>query len=217
MKKNKKNTANKKTGKSKSIKYWVGFAIVFAIAYAIAFFAGDSIVKIFNPEKTSEEILDQQWIKKAYGSFGLSVETPAEMSIKDLALTETVKQLIEVMDAYHYASDMGFKVVINSIKYQPMVEAVNLQAAAKGSANEMKRQPNITDLKYVENNVTRNNISGIIQKGTYIEDGVAFEYINVLFAHELVLWQVMVTYQVDDEVGKVAAARVIESIEINYN
>ena len=33
----------------------------------------------------------------------------------------------------------------------------------------------------------------------------------------LILWQVLVAYQTNDEIGKIAAKRVIESVELNEN
>lgn len=43
--------------KSKSLKYGIGFIIVFAIFYAIGHFAGESIIKIFNKPSFNKEMV----------------------------------------------------------------------------------------------------------------------------------------------------------------
>ena len=53
--------------------------------------------------------------------------------------------------------------------------------------------------------------------GVYRQDGIGFEFINAAFASGLNLWQVFAGFQSDDAIGRVAAKRVIESIEINNN
>ena len=65
--------------KPRKLKYWIGFAVTFAIFYAIAQFGGEAIIKFFKSEKTANEVLDQKWIKETYGDFGLTVETPIKL------------------------------------------------------------------------------------------------------------------------------------------
>jgi hypothetical protein len=206
-----------KSNKPKSLKYWIGFAVAFAIFYAIGQFGGEAIVRFFKSEKTSKEVLSQKWIRETYGSYGLTVETPARLTKGDLPLTEEVKQYITDMDVYNYISAKGFKIMINSIKYDKSVESVDLQGAANGSVDELKLQEGITDVVYTEKALTKNDIPGFIQNGTYKHKGNSFEFINTGFASKLNLWQVFVVFQPDDAVGRTASERVIESIEIKLN
>lgn len=53
--KNKKNKS--RINKSKSLKYGVGFIIVFAIFYTIGHFAGESIIRIFNKPDINKEMM----------------------------------------------------------------------------------------------------------------------------------------------------------------
>ncbi len=210
------NTPVKK--KSKSHIYWIGYAVAIVVAtsifYAIGNFGGEQIVKFFQSEKTSKEVLGQKWIRESYGSFGLTVETPVKLTKGTLSFPDNVKQLIDQYDIYNYMSSKGFKVMINSIKYKPIAEQLNLQGAADGAINEVKMQKGVTDLDYTEESIFKKDIPGIIQKGTFKQDGIGIEFINAIFSKEMVLWQVLVAYQTDDEVGKIASKRVIESIEI---
>jgi hypothetical protein len=203
--------------KPKSLKYWIGFALFFAIFYAVGQFGGEAIVRFFNSEKTEREVLDQKWIKETYGNFGLSVETPVILTKADIPIPDEVKQVIDQMDSYTYASSKGFKVYINSVKYNPIIGEANLQGAANGSVNEMKMQKGVTDFDYSEDYIFNNSIPGFIQKGTFKHKGIGVEFVNTGFLKGLVFYQVNIIYQDDDEVGRTAAKRVIDSIKINDN
>lgn len=208
-------TAKVKSTNPKAKWYGIGFALAFALFYFVGQFGGEYIQKLFNYENTSEEVLDQDWIKATYGGFGLSVETPFRMTKSDLSIPDNVRQMIDVMDVYDYMSEKGFKVLINSIKYNPAVGSINLQGAADGSVNEMKKQEGVTNFDYSEEQIFIEKIPGFKQSGTYKQNGIGIEFINTGFSEGLILWQVMVAYQSQDDVGRIAAKRVIESIEIN--
>ncbi|MDA3911772.1 MAG: hypothetical protein PF448_10490 [Bacteroidales bacterium] len=205
---------NKKS-KSRGLKYWLGFAAAFALFYAIGHFGGEEIVMFFKSEKTSKEVLEQKWIKKTYGNYGLTVETPSKMTKGNLPIPDNVKQVIDQMDVYNYKSEKGFKVLINSIKYNPSIGQTNLQGAANGSIKEMKMQKGVTEFDYTEDYISKNKIPGFIQKGKYNLNDIEIKFINTGFSKGLIIWQVMVAYQANDEIGQVAANRVIDSIELN--
>jgi len=196
------------------LKTLIGIIIGFSIFSAIGKYGGESLVRFFRSEKTSESILDQKWYKETYGNYGLIVETPIKMTSTVLDLPANIKQYVANMDSYNYMSTKGFKVFINSIKYKPSVGTVSLQGAANGSANEIKMQKGVTDFDYKEETILKSEIPGFKQQGTFKTDGIMYEFINVGLAQGLFMWQVVVTYQMDDEVGKTAAKRVIESIVI---
>ena len=137
------------------------------------------------------------------------------MTEKELPIPDNVKQLIEEMHTYSYESAKGFKVLINSIKYKQIAQQVNLEGAAIGSVNEMKMQKGVSDFKYDQTDFPKGDIPGFFQKGTYKQDGLEIEFMNVGFAKGLTLWQVFTAYLADDDVGQIAAQKVIDSIEIN--
>ncbi len=132
-----------------------------------------------------------------------------------MPVPDNVKQLIDDMEVYDYMSAKGFKIMINSIKYNPVIVSANLQGAADGSINEVKMQKGVTDFTYTEDYIYKGDIPGFIQKGTFKHNGTKIEFINAGFASGLYVWHVWVGYQADDETGRIAAKRVIESIEIH--
>lgn len=211
---NSNNTKPKSKSKSKSLKYWIGFTIAFIFFTVIGKIASESVGRFFKSEKTSEKVLEQEWIKETYGDYRLTVETPVKLTKGDLPVPDNIKQMIEKMDIYEYMSAKGFKLMINCVKYKPIVGAISLSGAANGSINEAKMQPGVTDFNYTAGSMNKGNIPGFIQKGTYKQSGIGVEFINTGFAEGLNLWQVMVIYQVDDLIGRKASDRVIQSIDI---
>ncbi|MCX6153172.1 MAG: hypothetical protein NT007_03320 [Candidatus Kapabacteria bacterium] len=211
------NKISKKSSKKVNKKIWISSLLAFIVFYIVGQFAGDYIMKFFRHEKTSNEILGQKWIKESYGDFGLKVETPIKLMKGDLNLPENLKQMIEKMDCYQYTTVKGFVILINSIKYRQIVNHIDLKAAALGSANEARMQKGVTNFTYNEEPTTKYDIPGIIQKGTCRINDIDTEFINAIYGSGLNLWEVMVMYQSDDEVGKIASKRVIESIEIKSN
>lgn len=209
------NTSVKTKSKPKGLKYWIGFLVAFTIFTAIGQLGGEEVAEFFNSEKTSKEVLTQEWVKDTYGGFGLTVETPVKMTKGDVPIPDNAREVIDQMDVYNYISNKGFKVIINSIKFNQAIGETNLEGAANGSINEMKMQKGLTDFNYTEDYIYKDNIPGFIQKGTYNLSGIGIEFINTGFFRGLIMWQVMVIYQANDEVGKIAAKRVIESVEIN--
>ena len=200
--------------KPKSLKYWIGFAVAFVIFYAIGQIGGEKLVSIFKSEKTSKEVLSQEWITETYGDFGLVAETPVIMTKMEVELPPQVQEVIENMNMFEYNSAKGFKVFISTIKYKPIIQEADLQGAATGSANEMRMQKGVTDFDYMEEAIVLNEIPGIKQTGSYKMNGTSVEFLNTVYLKGLNLWQVMAAYPIDDEVGKIAAKRVIESVKI---
>lgn len=205
-----------KSRRPRGLKYWIGFTVSFAIMYAVGQFGGEAIVKYFKSEKTSKEVLSQKWIKESYGDFGLTVETPVILMKSDIQVPDNLRQMIEKADCFNYMSTKGFKIMITCFKYKPELAGyLDLQGAATGAVNEIKMQKGVTDFVYTEEKIYKDDIPGIIQKGKFKQDGISTEFINNLFTSGLILWQVWVVFQEDDEIGRIASKRVIESIEIN--
>lgn len=207
-----------KPKKPKKSKYFIGFGIAFVIIAVIIYgtmkFDGQAIIKYLLSDKTSKEIFNQKWVKETYGDNGLTIETPEKLTKGNLPLPDEAKKMIDQIDLYSSLSAKGFKILINSIRYKPEVGSVNLQGAANGTVTEMKNGNGVTDFDYTEISTSNNGIPGILQNITFKKDGIDVEFTNILFGTGINLWQVSVGYQADDEVGRIAAKRVIESIEI---
>lgn len=201
--------------KSNRLKFWIGFAVAFVLFYLLGQFGGKALVNLFKSENTAEGLLTKAWVNTSYGDYGLRVETPAKMIEGDLPIPSNIRQLIDQMDIYNYTSERGFSVLINSIKYKPVIGQVDLQGAANGSINEMRMIQGVKNLEYTEDVFFKNEVPGFIQNGNYNQNGVDAAFINTGLAKDLIFWQVLVVYQKGDKVGQKAAKRVIESITID--
>lgn len=198
--------------KSNKIKYVVITLLTIAFFYLVGKYGGELVSRLILSQGTSDKILQQEWVKETYGSFGLTVETPSKMLKEDIPLDEEVLEYIEIMDSYEYSKDRGFKVLLNSVKYKPIVKEANLKGAADGSVNEMKVQAGVSEFTYTENSLDVDGINGLIQTGNYMKDKTKIEFVNTVFAKGQLFWQVLVAWQYEDDNGRIAANRVVESI-----
>ncbi len=203
--------------KRKSLVYWIVFFVSFTIFTVAGSYGGEAIMKLFRSEKTGKEILNKEWTRQSYGLYGLSVETPSPMTKTDLNLPDNVKALIEHMDSYTYNTERGLKVYVNSAKYNPIIGEGSLEGAAEGSISEMKNQKGVTNFVFTQEWTNLGDIPGFIQRGSFDQDGIKVSFINEGFVKGLYMWHVMAGYQANDEVGRMAAERVIASVEININ
>jgi len=210
--------AKKSSGKITAIIISIAVLLLGGLAYTVAHLAGEyggmSLINWFRSEKTADDVLTAKWVKESYGSYGLMVETPEKMIKADLPIADNVRQMIDEMDCYNYISAKGFKVMINSVKYKEGLPDFNLQAGANGAVNQLKLSAGATDFNYTEEHVTKDSIPGIIQHGTYKQDGIGVEFTNAMYSRGRNMWQVVSIYQDNDDVGRAAAKRVIESVKI---
>lgn len=203
--------------KNKSPKYWIGFAIVFLIFTLIGSIGGKHlgsfISNLINNTQIETTLLQKEWVKKTY-PLGLSLETPIALERTTLPIPENVKAYIEKMNCYTIEKDL-FGIAVNTFQYKPIVGQVSLEGAAQGSVNEMKSQKGVSGFTYNQEQIEKNGISGILQKGTFLQNKKAkIAFVNIALGEKLALWQVIVTYKAGDEVGKKMAERIIKSIEI---
>ncbi len=206
---------NSKKAEKKGLKYWLIFAVSLAIFSVIGRIAGEKIVEAFRsePEKTNETTLKQEWIRGAYGDYGLSVLTPQKLIKDEVELPANVKEMIDNYST-HSSNNQGFQIRVSSVRYKPAIGEASLQGGADGAMNEMKAQKGVSDFHYEERNIFVSNIHGIEQKGNFKIKDFEAEFINNLFVKGLNAWQVLVIYRVDDNNGRIAARKVLESIEI---
>ena len=203
-----------KKKKTKGLKYWIGFAIVIVIGSVGGRLVSEEAMAFFRSEKTSIEILDQKWDKQAYGDLGLLLASPLKLTKIDLPIPDNVKGFIDIISSYYSETSKGFKIHVNSIQYDPSAIEANLEGAANGAVNEVKMMKGVSNFDYTQENTELNGIPGIMQKGSFKLKGIEYEFINTSYAEKLTLWQVLLAYQTDDDVGRKAAQRVLNSVEI---
>lgn len=203
-----------KKKRPKGLKYWIGLTIMIAIGSIGGRFASEEVMAFIRSEKTAVEILDQEWDKRAYGDLGLFLESPLELTKVDLPIPENVKGFIDKINSFYSETSKGFKIHANSIQYNPSAIEGNLEGAADGAVNEMKMLQGVSNFDYTQENTELNDIPGIMQKGSFVINKIEYQFVNVTYLKGLRLWQVLLGYQTDDEVGRQAVQRVLNSVEI---
>lgn len=206
-----------KWAKPQSLKFWLGFVITFSIFYAVGQYGGSSLAKLFRSDYTSKDILTQKWVKETYDYYGFSFETPVKLEKDSLPLPDNIKNLIERIDSYTNKKTSGLMIAVNCSKYKPIIGKGSLEGAANGSINEIKQKSGDPNFSYTEERISHGQIPGFIQKGSYKMNGEDVEFTNVGFLMNLNMWQLIVLHRKDDEVGRQAAKRIVESIAIAYN
>lgn len=210
---------SRRTLKSRSLKEKILIVVTVVLFAGIGSWFGSSAVRnIQNSKKTDKKVLSEQWVKKTYGSYGLSIETPWELKpAAPLPLPENVNKMLDRLESFESQNDDQFKIGVVSGKYNPAeVIDMSLQGAADGAVNEVRNMPGVTNFVYSQDSYSVNDIPGFIQRGTYNHRGFKIGFINVGVVKDYNYWQVMILGRENDEIAQKAAERIIKSIQIDY-
>ncbi|MDD4776845.1 MAG: hypothetical protein PHV53_01020 [Fermentimonas sp.] len=202
--------------KSRSIKEKILIVVITAISAALGGWLADvAISSIRNNKKTSENILNQEWIKKEYGNYTLKIETPFELVRLKQSPEELsqLKELVEEIEMYESSDDNSIKIFLNITNYKPET-ALNLQGAANGTISGLKNQPSVSDFIYDEQAYERNSIPGFIQKGSFKIQGQEVAFTSIGLLNENIYYQLIISTSPNDDVAKKAADRIMNSVEI---
>jgi len=205
---------NVKKDKNTKLWYWSAFAAVFIISFAIAYFFSGKVFDLLKSEKLPEQVIQQEWEKKQYGSSGLSLQVPFKLTTYTITLSEGIMTIVKKIDSYKYESADGFMVMVICIQYKPQFGVLDLQEAAGNTTDEIMNQLGTSNFDFEAGPLQKGDISGVFQKGSFIKNGIEFKFINAMLMKELRFWQVMASYKPDDKNGKEMAERIIDSIEI---
>lgn len=198
---------------SKGFTYWTILIITFSSVFTLSYYFGGKLYTLFKYNNIPSSESEQPWIKEEYGNSGLYLETPQRLQPIIIPISDEIKEYVENSNAYQYKSDDALLIIVNVMKYKPEIGILDIQSAANGSAIEMKCQPDVSDFNYQQDYIVKNNISGFIQKGTFIKFNVQWSFINTGFIRETELWQIMISFKSDNQHAIKIAERVIGSIE----
>lgn len=199
----------------KQITTIIGVFFGIILGYYLFDQSSSKLINLFNFNATRKEILEKEWYRNNYLG-GLTVAVPDKLEKGKLDLPLELKNLIDKHEVYESKNKKGFRIWIQAILFKPEAAPFSLEGAALSSLNEVKNQKGVTDFFYSQKSFNlSNNIPGFIQRGSFKMDGYDIEFINTGFNLDLFFWQVLVAHHINDEIGKKAARRVIDSVEIN--
>ncbi len=205
--------------KSRPLKEKILIVVITTLFAGIGSWLGSSAVSaIRNSKKTDEKVLSEQWVKKTYGSYGLSIETPWELRpSQSPPLQQNVENVIERMETFgnNDKSD-DFVINVNTIKYKTELGEVNVYGGASGAINGLKNTPGVSNFTYTQDEHSIGDLPGYILRGNYLHQGVEIEFVSIISGKDLVAWQVMLMGRKKDDVFREMAERIIQSIQIDY-
>lgn len=204
--------------KSRSLKEKILIVAITTVFAGVGSWLGSSAVSsIRNNQKTDEKVLSEQWVKKTYGSYGLTLETPWELQpSQSLPVPQNVENVIEKMETFgnNNKSD-DFAINVNTIKYKPELGEVNVYGGASGAINGLKNTPGASNFTYTQDEHSIGDLPGYILRGNYLHQGIEIEFVSIITGKDLVAWQVMVMGRKKDDVFCEMAERIIQSIQID--
>lgn len=213
------NPHKKNKSKSRSLKQKITIVVVAVLAATIGTIIGDKIIDSYRNKnkKDKTEVLNQEWTKKTYGTNGITLEIPWELSKMPIQSQMTeLKEYVEYFEMYQNSDKESVKVVLSSARYKPEV-VVNLQGAADGTIYGLKSQENVSDFIYDEKPYLLDSIPGYIQTGTFKLKGEPVEFTILGFNYKQDYKQIVVSVKKDDSDAKKIAERIIKSIQLNWN
>jgi len=193
----------------------VGVAFMGLFTYYMTNMSGVSILSLLRSGKTPDSIIQSKWERYNFGRFGLSLEAPVKPEMVELAIPDEVKQQIKEMETFQYAPLKGFEMMVSSVLYSEGITA-SLEGAANGSLNEIVKKPGVSNFEFKDSPVTYNEVNGVLINGSFHLNGVFMRFSTVIYTRNSHMWQVLVSWQDQDANGKIAAERILDSVEINY-
>ena len=190
--------------------------ILMIITVSLLFFSlhGD-LAGLFLPGKTPASVLNHEWQRFTYGKYGFSIESPLKLEKTELKIPDVYKNQVKNIESFYYRPSRGFQLLLTSVLYEEGI-AANLNGAAVGAMNEMINQPGVSNVEFKQSPLMNNDVIGILLEGSYHENDVFMRFRCAVYTRLSNMWSLMVTYRDQDEVGKKAAEKVLESVEINY-
>lgn len=186
-----------------------------AILAALSFIALLSV--FYSIYSFSFTLSDDNWTKELYGDYGLVVETPLKLEPVSAPVSIANASLIQDIQAFSSNPSSDFLLIAISTNFRPEANQVELQAGISNFIHLTANAPGISDFKVSQKETEISGNKGFEQRGSFIKNGEAKEFLGLGITKGHLLWQIMTVYNKGDEVLKKQAERIIKSVEINYN
>jgi hypothetical protein len=184
--------------------------IAIFITVSILIIESKIIPAFFINETELKEIKSETWTVKEIGY--VSVQTP--FVLVD-AGSNIQNDIIEDFKSVAFTSDEGFEMLLTSIKYTENLAEQNLIGTSSDPINQMQLNSGISKLEFDKSFNNKNNINGIIYKGSYLRNNEKFSFILATYAKKSDLWQLIIIFKPDLKWEKFKAYRILNSFKIN--
>lgn len=193
--------------------------LVFGIA---AFFVGRSIMREYVTGIPTQELLEGEWIKSAYGSPPVIIETPRVLKRQDTEkiLPKDAMAMFKEMQTFMYgALSDDFYILVSTLRYKQQTE-VDLNKAIEGTLQTMEARGAKDIIVKTEEYSTSDGIQGIRAYGNMTTQNTITKRVDRMyyelfyFKQENGMQQIMVKYREGDEFAPQILDRIKNSIEI---
>jgi hypothetical protein len=164
--------------------------------------------------QTDKSILTENWKHTKIGISNLSLDLPFSIKKQEIKLSSQVMLMIDTTESFSNNSEKGFKVVTFYTKYKQGTEA-NLDGAINGAINELKNLQGATDLTWNQTSHPVGSKNGTLVSVKYKLVFYNIEVKALIVCESNQLWQVITQFSSEDIIGRKAADKILESIEIN--
>lgn len=212
-----KKVKSKKRG-SNVIFLLLSLVIVFVILLAVGYYNKGRIKDFILYGHPIRFKLEQTWHVEEYGLNGLKVETPFTLKPENLTFPNDIKAEIENSWNYIYWTSANFFTSITSVKFIPQIEAMlSIRKTVSDEIDKLRQQEGVTDFISKDERIYYNKIPGYKITGFFTKNKVKLEFIEVGYIDGVNSHVVFIAYDVDDDIAKKVAERIIRSIKIENN
>lgn len=158
--------------------------------------------------------LSDNWIRHTYGSLGLSIEFPIELTETKMNLPEHANQNVAKSEVFRFGEEFGFIVMIQSMLLQSNIKA-SIEGAINGAITGIRNAPGITDVSYSSKALPISTLTNTLLEGSYFERNMKYDFKYLYIYNQNKFFQVSAGYLSDDNIGRQAAERLIMSVQID--
>ena len=154
------------------------------------------------------------WQKVSVGDF-MTIRIPGKFKVMSLEMSAEVRKMIDSMETYTLdnADPDHYQCVVSYITYNKGIMA-DLDGAANGAVDNIKKDPSISDMKVNKKYVTRSKMKGIAMSGSFMVDHKPAQFRSMLFIKRNILWMLFIVDQTDKKLPTITKT-IVDSMTIN--
>lgn len=159
---------------------------------------------------TTEKLYNSSWKEVNLPFTNSSLSIPFELSNKHLEIPAQVKHLVNKMDSKEFKLGKEFYILCGFVEYN--TEELSLSQAADEAMANLRRQTGTFDLNYSEKEVTIDEISAVLQSGSYFENNRKLEFNHLIYIVGPNTGSIVITNKISNSFGRMLREKIIKSI-----
>lgn len=172
-------------------------------------------VAIVSCKSGNESVLNGKWTTITVNKGQMSLETPFEMTTKDISKELTsVNQYLKSMELkMSPESNSNFLVMINGIEYIDEIKP-DYKGAAESGIKSLENEGKMKDVKYTSADITLAGKPGVQQTGTFTFQSKQYDFKHNVYGYDNKIAQVLVAAPQKDEAGAKIMEKILGSLAL---